>query len=236
MIRASKITVASDNKPIVKNCSFELSPGRITAFIGKSGAGKTTLLKCIAQLISYSGTITDNEKLISEYNSAQRCKRIGFVFQEFNLFNNLSVIQNCIDPLLVQAIPQQDARIIALEKLALVDMLEYCDRSVAQLSGGQKQRVALARALCLNPEVLLLDEPTSSLDPENSTLLARYLVRLQSEGLTIAYSSQDMEFVRSTLDRIYFVDKGNIVEFFDRLQKNQSKITMIMQYVEKMPE
>lgn len=236
MIRAKQITVILQNKPIVKECSFELSPGRITAFIGKSGAGKTTLLKCIAQLISFTGTITDNGKPISDYDSKQRCKRIGFVFQDFNLFNNLSVMQNCIDPLLIQGISYNQARTIALEKLELMDIVDYTERSVMQLSGGQKQRVAIARALCLNPEILLLDEPTSSLDPENRTLLARYLIRLQTQGLTIAYSSQDMEFVRSTLDRVYFVESGAITELFDARMEKLSNTKHARLFIEKLPE
>ena len=236
MIRARKITVICQNKSIVKDCSFDLTTGRITAFIGKSGAGKTTLLKCVAHLISFTGTITDNDKQISDYDSAQRCKRIGFVFQDFNLFNNLSVLENCIDPLLVQGMPYDDARIVALEKLGLMDMVEFIDRTVTQLSGGQKQRVAIARALCLNPELLLLDEPTSSLDPENSTLLARYLTRLQTQGLTIAYSSQDMEFVRSTLDRVYFIEKGAVVEFFDKRIEKLSNTSCIREFIAKMPK
>lgn len=196
--------------------SFEIKSGNITAFIGKSGAGKTTLLQCVAQLLDhYSGQIMCNEKPLRDFSIKERAHQVGFVFQNFNLFSHMTVLANCVDPLLIRGITQETAERKSYEKLRLLGMEQYAHRFPVHLSGGQQQRVALARALVLEPQVLLLDEPTASLDPENTLLLAGIIKKLSSQGIAIAISSQDMGFVRMIRDRIYFLEHGSIVEFSD---------------------
>ncbi len=220
MVSVKNLTATLDGKKILDDVSCTLEQGRITTFLGKSGAGKTTLLKALANLVpTCSGSITINGQKLNSLSPLHRAQEIGFVFQDFNLFSNLTVLQNCIDPLLVAGKSEQEARAQALQMLEQVGMTASLEQYPSQLSGGQQQRVAIARALCLQPRVLLLDEPTASLDPENTKKLVKILKNLAAQGLTIGVSSQDTNFVKLIFDRIYFVDQGRIVEFCEDLQK-----------------
>ncbi len=214
------LTVLLNNRVILKGVSCSLSQGRITTFIGPSGAGKTTLLKSLVGLIPLTdGSISVNDKQITNLSGKQRSEEIGYVFQDFNLFAHMTVLQNCIDPLLVHGMSKQDAGQRAYACLEQLEMLPFIDRYPAELSGGQQQRVAIARALCLQPRVLLLDEPTASLDPLNTDILVMILKKLAAQGLTIGLSSQDMTFVRKVFDRVYYLQAGGIVEFCDGKEK-----------------
>lgn len=208
MVVVNNLTVRIQDQILLNNVSCSLIPGRITLFIGKSGAGKTTLLKSLVGLVPLSqGTITTDGKQ----------QEIGYVFQDFNLFPHLCVLQNCIDPLVVHGMPYDKAEQRAREVLRQLEMEDYSAAYPAELSGGQQQRVAIARAVCLNPRILLLDEPTASLDPINTDILVNILKKLASQGLTIALSSQDMHFVKKIFDRVYYVKAGQIVELCDTL-------------------
>jgi polar amino acid transport system ATP-binding protein len=217
MLKITNLSVSIGVQEVLKNISCTLLSGRITLFIGKSGAGKTTLLRSLAGLIKpTSGAIQVNEIAIETLNAQTRAQTIGFVFQDFNLFSHMTVLQNCIDPLLIQGIAQADAIKRATEILAQLGMTNKINAFPKELSGGQQQRVAIARALCLSPSVLLLDEPTASLDPENSTILGEILRKLAQEGLTIMLSTQDMNFARAIGERIIFMEDGKIVEECDQ--------------------
>ena len=185
MVSIDKLIVKLQKQIVLKSVSCTLLPGRITTFIGKSGAGKTTLLKSLIGLFSSSeGTIAINGKQITSLSSKQRSEEIGYVFQDFNLFANLSVLQNCIDPMIVHGMAYDKAMQRALEILEQLEMQSFIDKYPKELSGGQQQRIAIARALCLNPRVLLLDEPTASLDPYNTDILVGILKKLAAQGLT----------------------------------------------------
>lgn len=224
MVSINKLVVTLQNKTILKSVSSTLLAGRITAFIGKSGAGKTTLLKSLIGLIPVSdGSIVVNDQQISLLSPQQRSEEIGYVFQDFNLFENLTVLQNCIDPLLVHGVPYNQAELRARTILDQLDMGASAHQYPSQISGGQKQRVAIARALCLQPRVLLLDEPTASLDPVNTEILVQILKTLADQGLTIGLSSQDMNFVSKIFDRVYYMQAGEIIELcqdFSRIHEN----------------
>lgn len=216
MVIANNLSVAIKKRSVLNTVSCSLEPGRITTFIGKSGVGKTTLLKSFVGLTPITeGHVIINNKQLSQLTPGQRSEAIGFVFQDFNLFPHLTVLQNCIDPLIVRGLPYNDAQSQSLAILQGLDMQEHFNKYPSELSGGQQQRVAIARALCLKPQVLLLDEPTASLDPVNSDILVTILKKLASSGLTIGISSQDMNFIRKIFDRIYFIETGKIVEFCD---------------------
>jgi ABC-type polar amino acid transport system ATPase subunit len=217
MVTIKNLTVALKNNTILRNISCTLTMGRITTFLGKSGAGKTTLLKTIAGLIEKtSGEILINGKELDILDGQKRSETVGYVFQDFNLFTHMTVKQNCIDPQLVHGRSAQEAEERAMKLLQEFGIAEHADKYPSELSGGQQQRVAIARALCLDAQVLLLDEPTASLDPINTEILTKILQQLANKGLTIALSSQDMNFVKSIFDRVYYLDAGTITEFCDK--------------------
>lgn len=201
----------------LKDISFELTPGRITTFMGQSGAGKTTLLKCIANLYSqYEGIITCDKGNLKNLNAAERVSTVGIVLQQFHLFPHLTVLQNCTYALeKALGLTEQEAEQRSVQLLESLNMSTFAPALPFQLSGGQQQRAAIARALVLQPEVLLLDEPTSALDPESKKGLETLLLDLKKQGITIALSSHDMPFIRKMMDRAYFMEQGEIIEEWD---------------------
>lgn len=211
MISIRQLTI---NRQILKNVSRDISTGSITTLIGKSGAGKTTLLRCIAGLQPIAqGNIFLENKNLDDLSAQERAGLIGFVFQNFNLFPNMTALQNCTQPLIVvQQLSPDKARTRALCMLKNLGMDTYQTSYPSQLSGGQQQRVAIARALALGPKVLLLDEPSSALDPENTMILVKLLKQLCNEGITIVLASQDMSFARAIRDQILLVQDGQITE------------------------
>jgi len=138
------------------------------------------------------------------------------VFQQFHLFPHMTVEQNCMAPLIYEGtLSHAQVKERVHETLGLVQMEDFVQRMPHQLSGGQQQRVAIARALSLRPQLLLLDEPTSALDPESTHGLVEVLHHLITEGITVGFSSHDMGFIKKTLDRVYFLENGRIIESFD---------------------
>lgn len=214
MVIVDNISVEIEKKKILDGVSCSLTKGTIASFIGKSGAGKTTFLKTVAGLLSVTcGSIIVNKNgTVHDLQSKKSRNSIGYVFQEFNLFPHLTVLQNCVDPLLVHSFKKGGAREQAMKFLNQFGLIDFIDQYPASLSGGQKQRVAIARALCLEPELLLLDEPTASLDPINTDILIGIVKKLVQAGLAIGFSSQDMDFVKRCADEIYFFENGTIVE------------------------
>lgn len=225
MVIVNNVSVRIANQVLLDALSCTLLPGRITTFLGKSGAGKTTLLKAIAGLAVAEGRIIINGNELKKLTHQQRAEEVGYVFQEFNLFPHLTVLENCIAAQLVHGKAYDVAERMAMAILEPIQMSAFVNAYPGMLSGGQKQRVAIARALCLNPRVLLLDEPTASLDPENADILIEILSKLArdgvtkgaakgvAKGLTIGLSSQDMGFVRKVFDRVYYMENGRIVEY-----------------------
>lgn len=213
MAIVNNITVIIDNQTLLKNITCQLKKGSITSFIGKSGAGKTTLLRAIVGLMPIQdGSIVINNNNIMSMPAHKRAEAIGYVFQNFNLFPHLTALENCIDPLIIHGYSYKEAQQKSLAMLKKLEMSDYAKKYPYQISGGQQQRVAIARALCLNPQILLLDEPTASLDPANTLILAELLKKLVAQGFTIALSSQDMSFVRMIFDRAYYLENGMIIE------------------------
>lgn len=213
MITVNNLVVQIKKQTILRSLSCCLLPGRITTFLGKSGAGKTSLLKSLANLIEIaSGDIIINGQDITQLSDMQRAEQIGYVFQEFNLFPHYTVLENCTNPLIVRGIQPNDAEQEALRVLQTLNMQDFINKYPAELSGGQQQRIAIARALCLKPKVLLLDEPTASLDPINSDTLVNILQKYAQQGLIIGVSTQDVSFMNKIFDRVYYLEKGTIIE------------------------
>jgi polar amino acid transport system ATP-binding protein len=196
--------------------SLEVQRGSVVVIIGPSGSGKSTLLRCMNRLEVPSGgeiwidgeKITGNEKQLNTVRA-----EIGMVFQLFNLFPHLSVVENItLAQKTVRKRNKDEATQIALEKLDRVGILEKANVFPRQLSGGQQQRVAIARALAMDPKIMLFDEPTSALDPEMIKEVLDVMLDLAREGMTMVVVTHEMGFARAAADEIIFMDEGLIVE------------------------
>ncbi len=183
---------------------------------GASGSGKSTMLRCINMLETPSGgSILFHGKDISAKGADinQYRSRVGMVFQNFNLFSNKNVLENCvIGQMKVLKKKREEAEATAMNYLKKVGMDSFARAGSVQLSGGQKQRVAIARALCMNPEVMLFDEPTSALDPEMVGEILDVMKELAQEKMTMVIVTHEMAFAREVSDRVVFMDSGVIVE------------------------
>ena len=183
--------------------------------IGPSGSGKSTLLRCINYLEEPTGgsIVIDGIPLNGEANINEVRKEVGMVFQRFNLFPHMDVMQNLmLAPMKVRGIKKEEAEATATKYLQKVGLLDKAHSYPDQLSGGQQQRVAIARALCMKPKALLFDEPTSALDPEMVNEVLDVMKELANEGMTMAVVTHEMGFAREVGDRVVFVDGGIIQE------------------------
>ena len=201
---------------VLRDISFSVNKGDVISIIGSSGSGKSTMLRCVNLLEEPTGgKIIFEGKDISgkELNLSQYRARVGMVFQQFNLFNNMNVLENCVCPqLTVLHRKREEAEKIARDYLERVGMSAYCNARPAQLSGGQKQRVAIARTLSMNPDIILFDEPTSALDPEMVGEVLDVMQRLAKEGFTMLVVTHEMAFARDVSSRVIFMDGGVILE------------------------
>lgn len=234
MIRVENVSKQFNKTRALKNVSLEVNKGDIISLIGPSGSGKSTLLRCIHGLEHVdSGKIYMDDEWMNPDDGkkfrAQR-NRMGFVFQHFNLFPNMSVLQNCkLAQVEVLNKTDEEAEKTALEYLDKVGLLEKKDAYPNNLSGGQKQRVAIARALCMNPDIMLFDEPTSALDPEMIKEVLEVMKDLGKQGMTMVVVTHEMGFARKVGTRVVFLDQGEIVEentsekFFENPQSERAK-------------
>ena len=234
MIRVENVSKQSNKTRALKNVSLEVNKGDIISLIGPSGSGKSTLLRCIHGLEHVdSGKIyMDDEWMNPDDEKKFRVQRnrMGFVFQHFNLFPNMSVLQNCkLAQVEVLNKTDEEAEKTALEYLDKVGLLEKKDAYPNNLSGGQKQRVAIARALCMNPDIMLFDEPTSALDPEMIKEVLEVMKDLGKQGMTMVVVTHEMGFARKVGTRVVFLDQGEIIEentseeFFANPQSDRAK-------------
>ena len=201
---------------MLKDINFTVKAGDVTSIIGASGSGKSTLLRCINLLeIPTSGEILfHGENILTQKGGAPAYRtRVGMVFQSFNLFNNMTVLENCmVGQTKVLKKHEKEAKDLAMQYLNKVGMAPYINARPRQLSGGQKQRVAIARALAMNPEVLLFDEPTSALDPEMVGEVLTVMRSLAKEGLTMLVVTHEMAFARDVSNHVVFMRDGVIWE------------------------
>jgi polar amino acid transport system ATP-binding protein len=183
------------------------------ALIGRSGCGKSTLLRIVGGLIPASGgnVALDGETAAdSEYYR----KKIGFVFQQGGLFSHLSARENITLPLIkVHGFSNEQAEAQACDLLRRFGLIDKADKRPSQLSGGQKQRIAIARAVAPKPKILLLDEPTSSLDPEYTTEVLNMIRELKSENLSFIIATHEMGFALHACDKVAYLSGGKISEY-----------------------
>ncbi|MBG6218481.1 polar amino acid transport system ATP-binding protein [Arthrobacter sp. CAN_A6] len=201
---------------VLKGIDFHVDQGEVVCVIGPSGSGKSTLLRCVNRLEEpTTGTIivegmdiTDGETDLDKVRT-----RIGMVFQQFNLFPHLNVLQNLtLAQRRAKGRGKKEAEEVARRNLAKVGLAEKADAFPAQLSGGQQQRVAIARALSMDPDMMLFDEPTSALDPELVGDVLEVMKQLAREGMTMMVVTHEMGFAREVGDRVVFMDGGVVVE------------------------
>ena len=219
---------------VLRDINLTVTRGERIVICGPSGGGKSTLLRCINRLEDWQRgrIVVDGIELTDDPKHIVAVRRdVGMVFQQFNLFPHLTVLENCtLAPIWVRHMPKKDAEQLAMSYLARVKILEQAQKYPARLSGGQQQRVAIARALCMNPNIMLFDEPTSSLDPEMVKEVLDTMVELASDGITMLVVSHEMGFARQVADRIIFMDDGQVVEisepkaFFDSPQHERTRL------------
>jgi len=202
---------------VLKDISTTIGRGEVLVVIGPSGSGKSTLCRAINRLETIdSGTISiDGRVLPAEGRGLSKLRAdVGMVFQSFNLFAHKTVLENVtLGPRRVRGQSKDAADTRAMELLARVGVADQAGKMPAQLSGGQQQRVAIARALAMDPKLMLLDEPTSSLDPEMISEVLDVMTGLaQDSGITMLVVTHEMGFARNAGDRLLFMADGQIVE------------------------
>ncbi|MEV1050762.1 ectoine/hydroxyectoine ABC transporter ATP-binding protein EhuA [Streptomyces sp. NPDC049887] len=218
LIRFTNVTKRFGDNTVLDDLCFSVRPGKHVTLIGPSGSGKTTILRLLMTLASPdSGTIDVNGGRLFPAGEKERRevrKKIGMVFQQFNLFPNMTVLRNITEaPVRVLGLSKDEAEERARELLDLVGLADRVDARPSQLSGGQQQRVAIARALAMRPQVLLLDEVTSALDPE---LVAGVLDVLRdiahTTDITMLCVTHEMNFARDISDEVLMFDAGKVIE------------------------
>jgi len=200
----------------LKELSFAVQPGEFVAVIGPSGSGKSTFLRCLNQLeeASSGDIIIDGANLTDKNTDINQVRQhIGMVFQHFNLFPHLSILENIVlAPTDLGRLSKDEAEKKALELLERVGLADKKDAYPDSLSGGQKQRVAIARALAMNPDIMLFDEPTSALDPEMVGDVLGVMKDLAKQGMTMVIVTHEMGFAKEVANRVMFIDGGNFLE------------------------
>lgn len=218
---------------VLRDINLNVKEGERIVIAGPSGSGKSTLIRCINRLEAHDQgrividgiELTENLKRIDEVR-----REVGMVFQDFNLFPHMSVLENCTLALIhVRGMAQAEAEETAMGYLERVRIPEQADKFPGQLSGGQQQRVAIARSLCMNPKIMLFDEPTSALDPEMIREVLDVMTDLAGSGMTMLCVTHEMGFAREVADRMIFMDEGEIIEiappdtFFTNPQSERTK-------------
>ena len=234
IIKISKLNKWYGKFHALKDVDLSVGAKEKIVICGPSGSGKSTLIRCINRLeVHQEGSImvdgielSDDIKQITEIRSD-----VGMVFQHFNLFPHLTVLENCsLAPIWVRKKSKVEAEQMAMELLEKVRIPDQADKYPGQLSGGQQQRVAIARALCMQPRIMLFDEPTSALDPEMIKEVLETMIELADSGMTMIVVTHEMGFANKVADRIIFMDEGQIVEqndpdsFFNNPQSERTKL------------
>lgn len=219
---------------VLRDVNLSVMRGERIVIAGPSGSGKSTLIRCINGLEHHQQgrIVVDGIELSADLKEIHQVRReVGMVFQQFNLFPHLTILENCtLAPMWVRKTPRRQASEMAMHFLERVKIPEQAHKYPGQLSGGQQQRVAIARSLCMSPKIMLFDEPTSALDPEMIKEVLDTMVDLAKEGMTMLCVTHEMGFANEVADRVVFMDQGQIVEenspaeFFTNPQHERTKL------------
>ncbi|HSH49557.1 MAG TPA: amino acid ABC transporter ATP-binding protein [Halomonas sp.] len=245
IVRMEKLNKHFGRLHVLKDIDLTVAPGEVVVIIGASGSGKSTMIRCINGLEEFqAGHLDVDGKVLEPYGKASRALQqirteVGMVFQQFNLFPHLSVLDNVtLAPMKVRHASRKHARQTAERLLKRVGIADQSSKYPAQLSGGQQQRVALARALAMEPRLMLFDEPTSALDPEMIGEVLDAMRELARDGMTMVIVTHEMNFAREVADRVIYIHQGEIVEqgtpdeVFDSPQneRTQSFLARVLTY------
>jgi len=226
MLTVDQIEVAYDNLQVLFGLSFSVQAGEILCLLGRNGAGKTTSLKAVMGLLPLqAGSVSMHGKSLNAIPAHEIPRQgIAYVPQGRGLFPELSVGQNMQIGLMAGKSPKH-----VLEQVLLLfpRLQERLHQRAETLSGGEQQMLAMARAMCMQPEVILLDEPTEGLQPSMIELVRDVIIQLKADGVAVVLVEQQVEAVLSIADRVAFVEHGKIPETVrtHQLRDNPSKIT-----------
>ncbi|HRK42373.1 MAG TPA: amino acid ABC transporter ATP-binding protein [Gemmobacter sp.] len=219
---------------VLRDVNMTVHKGERIVICGPSGSGKSTLIRCINRLEEHQAgqIVVDGTELTNDLKNIDKVRsEVGMVFQHFNLFPHLTILENCtLAPIWVRKIPKREAEETAMHFLSKVKIPDQAHKYPGQLSGGQQQRVAIARSLCMKPRIMLFDEPTSALDPEMIKEVLDTMISLAEEGMTMLCVTHEMGFAQAVANRVVFMDKGQIVEqnepreFFNNPQSDRTKL------------
>ena len=215
-IRLEAVRKSFDDLEVLRGIDLTVAPHEVICLIGASGSGKSTMLRCVNLLEEIdAGRIFLGAQEISapdaDVNAVRR--RIGIVFQSFNLFPHMTVLRNVtLAPTRVLDTDRERAGAEARELLDRFGLADKADEYPDRLSGGQQQRVAIVRALAMQPEIMLLDEVTSALDPELVAEVLDVIRELAAAGMTMVIATHEMGFARDIANRVCFLDEGVILE------------------------
>jgi len=233
VIRLTQVNKWYGQFHVLTDINLSVKQSEKIVICGPSGSGKSTLIRCINRLEEHQqGEIkVEDVVLTNDVKNIEAIRReVGMVFQSFNLFPHLTIMENLtLAPIWVKKMPKKEAEEIAMSLLKRVRIPEQAQKYPGQLSGGQQQRVAIARALCMRPKIMLFDEPTSALDPEMVKEVLDVMVELAGEGMTMLVVTHEMGFAQAVADRVIFMDRGEIVEqnepkaFFNNPQNERTK-------------
>jgi len=219
---------------VLSDINLQVQEKERIVICGPSGSGKSTLIRCINRLEEHQRgrIIVDGIELTNDIKNIEKVRaEVGMVFQHFNLFPHLTILDNLtLGPIWVRKTPKKEAEETAMMYLEKVKIPEQAEKYPGQLSGGQQQRVAIARSLCMSPRVMLFDEVTSALDPEMIKEVLDVMIDLAEEGMTMLVVTHEMGFAKSVADRVLFMDEGQIIEqnkphdFFDNPQHERTRL------------
>ena len=219
---------------VLKDINLNVEKNKKIVVCGPSGSGKSTLIRCINRLEEHQqgSIVVDGNELTEDTKNIEQIRaEVGMVFQQFNLFPHLSILDNCtLAPVWVKKMTKKDAEDLAMKHLEKVQIADQAHKFPGQLSGGQQQRCAIARALCMEPKIMLFDEPTSALDPEMIKEVLDAMVNLAKAGMTMIVVTHEMGFAKEVADEVIFMDEGMIVEkaatneFFANPKSDRTKL------------
>ncbi|WP_192701831.1 amino acid ABC transporter ATP-binding protein [Paenibacillus sp. OAS669] len=216
MIKVTDLHKSFGNHHVLTGIDIDIAKGEVVVVIGPSGSGKSTFLRCLNLLEQPTGgdVVFEGISLLNGKTDINKLRqKMGMVFQQFNLFPHMTVLENItLAPRKLKGMSTEEANKIAHELLRKIGLLDKADRYPGQLSGGQKQRIAIARALAMSPDMLLFDEPTSALDPEMVGEVLDVMKQLAKDGMTMVVVTHEMGFAREVGSRLVFMDGGKIIE------------------------